>query len=901
MIAHRTSGASLCLRCELQALRSRAPRSCPRRSSHRSLSTSTSRRNDFDDNGDPKPSKTGDYANTHSPTRLSRFPLRRVVRLEGMKALGSDAGVIVLPELLSRKPRSFPTETVEAADVGPEQERPDILATLKTEGAAATQDEINQQLDSLRPTPDMHVDTDGVVYISHAEERTLKQTLMDGFNGQQLSKYLRSLQKKHRQKQQKGSRSTAGEQKSSARPVPRTQWTPISQVTSGWLAENNPPQKSKVVDEILRMWDIFILEEVESPGRIELTLQPWQLPLLTVGAPSTVLSRVGNLRKAKVEVLQKPLRVQITAAKSNAEYAADDIERVVQNVAGHQFRISEWAEAGLLDTEKLGKKLGEKLVDIFPAGSLQAVGDINGAYIQPVSDDTLSIHASDEESANAARRDLVRLLPLKGGPKCTVRITMAMALKKKGSFMPCAFQDHLAYTERAQALGRWVLPSLRQDVDQQPGEEPHTPPASLSGNSLNPVNPVNVSVQTNMVSEVASPETPATNGNGTVPGEELGRDTAASISESTVPTSEARTDAPPVVSSDPVPEVPAVSAEEVAPNVPQWRREPRVTLSAVFGHAMYPMNNHRLPNLKDRHATTAVFSTALPGIYKVLRNTLDPIVTETLDYSFVPSPRTQIPLEPGQTYPELAMKFRPRPRTAELRSVTLSHDRYCHDVLLPDNLTDIRFKHEKQISLLNFRLHPAIKEYAKEVVQSFKSRGRLTAPPEITIEVPRFTIAGNSPTDESTVPVTYLFAGVSHRQHFNASYKGHQLVYHSVNEGKMGRNGTSLQLYSTKGTSDIMKEVDFAEHKERLAKFVHTAFSLVGDLTRAGGDPLTLRTYAKTVPVTDYLAEEERRKDAEALAGLEKLNDADLSTMLGDVLRPYLDRAPDDLESTDMD
>jgi hypothetical protein len=100
---------------------------------------------------------------------------------------------------------------------------------------------------------------------------------------------------------------------------------------------------------------------------------------------STSLDRVANARKAKIEVVW-PSVIRITAAKTNAEYAADDIEQLLQNTVSIKFHIGDWRKAELLDEEPIKVN---KLVDVFSQSSLQAIGRLSGVFIQPVAADTV--------------------------------------------------------------------------------------------------------------------------------------------------------------------------------------------------------------------------------------------------------------------------------------------------------------------------------------------------------------------------------------------------------------------------------------------------------------------------------------------------------------------------------
>jgi histidinol dehydrogenase len=92
---------------------------------------------------------------------------------------------------------------------------------------------------------------------------------------------------------------------------------------------------------------------------------------------------VANTRKVKAEVINSSV-IRITAPKSNAEYAANDIEQLLQSTTTHKFRLRDWEKANLLDKERIP---ANGLVNIYTSESLQVIGKASGAYIQSVSND----------------------------------------------------------------------------------------------------------------------------------------------------------------------------------------------------------------------------------------------------------------------------------------------------------------------------------------------------------------------------------------------------------------------------------------------------------------------------------------------------------------------------------
>lgn len=418
MIAPRASGAFVCLRCELRATRPRPSPSLVRRLPYANFTTSTFRRNNDSDHPDDAELPTS--ADPQEKGKLSAHPLGRVhkrkgkilqekvARLHNQKTLGSEASIIVLRELADGTASSDPSEPSGPPeyDASPKEPSQSILASLKEAGSPLAQNEINQLLDGLRP--EVSSAPGEPQYISRSEYQRLSSYLYDGFTVNQLSKYFAHCKGMG---QNKGKEEVMADLSSmvttAKRPIGRTPWYPGTTPLKARLPGSGDAStrakrvnKSILVDQIVRKgWGAVLLEELESAGELEVTLKPWQVYLLnsTVNAavsqhlgvhdPSpdaTVLDCVARARKVKTEIMSSTV-IRITAAKSNAEYAADDIEQLLQATETRKFRLSDWQEAGLLDKSRTP----EKLIKLYDSESLEVIGKASGAYIQSVSNDTV--------------------------------------------------------------------------------------------------------------------------------------------------------------------------------------------------------------------------------------------------------------------------------------------------------------------------------------------------------------------------------------------------------------------------------------------------------------------------------------------------------------------------------
>jgi hypothetical protein len=165
---------------------------------------------------------------------------------------------------------------------------------LEDSGGAVDQNEINQQLDSLRP--ESSSSPGEPLYITRADYQRLSAYLHEGFNVKQLSKYFAYCKGVAQAKVEEEMLADLTSVVSTVKqPIGKTQWYPGTSplqtrlpgsgvVTTHFTKRMN---KSFLVDQIVRRgWGAVLLEEIESAGELEVTLRPWQLILLNTSAKS---------------------------------------------------------------------------------------------------------------------------------------------------------------------------------------------------------------------------------------------------------------------------------------------------------------------------------------------------------------------------------------------------------------------------------------------------------------------------------------------------------------------------------------------------------------------------------------------------------------------------------------
>lgn len=285
MLAPRVSSAFVCLRCELKLARPR-PSALPTQPSPASFSTSARRHDGADEAQTVTPSEAAAPETDDARSlRISREYIRkgRVIRQRraklGMKRMDEEADVLVLnhaPVRDESEPKQ--PEVLEPISV------PDILSSLQQDSAPATQEDVEKQLESLRPT---RGNPDEPQYVTTADFVKLVAALTRGFTTSQLSGYYSTAKRLKKGTVYKVVKATVQATK-------RSQWHPtttnIEKRLPGVEAVGGKKQKPKsirkatLVDKILRdVWKLELLEELEAPGELELRLKEWELKLLQNG------------------------------------------------------------------------------------------------------------------------------------------------------------------------------------------------------------------------------------------------------------------------------------------------------------------------------------------------------------------------------------------------------------------------------------------------------------------------------------------------------------------------------------------------------------------------------------------------------------------------------------------
>ncbi|KAJ4993752.1 hypothetical protein SVAN01_00806 [Stagonosporopsis vannaccii] len=801
-----SSFASVCLRCELKLARPRTY-AHPRPPSYASFCSSVRRHDAADEAQALAPSEPpGQEDNAARSLRISREYIRKgkIVRQRkaklGMRRMDEDADVLVLNTApVHEEPEKTEPEVLEPISV------PDILSSLQQDSAPATQEDVEKQLESLRPT---RGNTDEPQYVTTADFVKLVAALTRGFTTAQLSGYYSTATKIKKKNVTKVLHATT-------QATIRSNWHPTTtdiqtrlpgvEASIGRRQKPRGIRKATLVDKILRdVWKLELLEELEAPGELELRLKEWQLKLLQTGGNDSVLARIARVRNAKAEIHWPTKILRITADKTTAEYTANDVEAALSKARTKTLKLNRWTQQ--LDNTRLARY--KSLIDSLPA---DFVSSLTATDIATADEHTLIIHGLDESSVAEAKRTLERLLPFKESATRTID-TQRLDAAKNGSFLMPVFHEStsLDFQYRDLSLGRWTLPVARSVDQVKSGGQP-------------------------------SPQT------GTESGSDLEKSSHAIVNRV------ASLMKPPIDS--------AFTGPESKPRNRQtgyWGLEPQYKVSADFGQALFPLELSDPNKVAEAAADSSrsPFQPALPGLGSLLAssdfNNLSRTETPSLLYDFLPCPEQddRIPAI-GPDFPKLFVQVRTGRdgNKPTIHKLSIGFQQRIHDVLLPDQAIDIRFFRYGRLRFSSKSHHDKnVESWLEAVCQNIESGGRLSAP-SLTIDIPMWTIPGFPSDAIGMLPVKYLFSGIQFRQSVTGTLLDTQVSYSTIQSGKLGAKGGSLSAYS--------ETLDTTKAESQIREFASKCVQMVDYITQAGAQTQPPRQ--AVLPRNEHSARKQRR------------------------------------------
>ncbi|EUC40292.1 hypothetical protein COCMIDRAFT_109188 [Bipolaris oryzae ATCC 44560] len=766
MLAPRAPGAFVCFRCEAQIARRRLP-AVPRRIPRATFSASARLHDDGAETNDalsePDAPK---FKITKVVQPLNRIRKRKgkiiketTTSLGGIKQLGNHANILVLRELgdvLAEKG----DEESEAIEPSDPVQVPDIFASLQQEGKAVTPEEIYQQIGSLRPKQDG--DPNEPHYVNQATFLKLKNLLMNGFTQQQLMIFYSIAKNIKRGQVNKGViDSLKRDEDDPKRPVERSEWQPgTTSITQrlpgvdrhvkimGWRKNVS---KQLLVDRILRdQWNLVLLEEIETPGELELFLKPWQMTLLTVGEHN-VLDGIALIRKVKFEIYKHHDILRITADKSTAEYAANDVEEALQRTEVKRMNLKNYMcllEPDLIPRDQpldLTTLFSQKDRDVISALTKTSIAGTTRNLASP-SLTLFTLRGFDNASIEEAKRSLINLLPFRDG------ITRTSDMLNLGSAATSIYpapvyvdESLLSYQTRNTPLGRLSVP-----LPQISGPE---------------------SIEDTIESVDAPKSSKAT-----VQG--LVDRTAATVLR---------------------------SASKEFPHLEElgsWVAEPLRKLYVKFGQSLVPLE---YANAAKTEANTPEqfsqlhFASTFPGLSTLFTSPDISVTTRlqvpTLYYNFRPDPE-QDGFDSGQLFPTIQIKMGTDRHGAKayFRRLSMRFWQHMHTVSLPNKAADLQFYQYGSLRMTKDHNDSNLDKWVGAAAKSISSGGRITAPP-LSLDIPRWTIPGCSIEEKGMAKIKYHFSGVEFRQAVSGTLLGQNIAFSANQSSKLNAKGGDLMAY----------------------------------------------------------------------------------------------------------
>ena len=423
-------------------------------------------------------------------SKLSEYPLGRIVGKPGRRQRESSARLktdnMDKPfEVIVMRDVAEPKETVRRSgtEVSPySQQTSDlrsqqIASKILGEDKEASQEEIEESIDLLRPNDTI---------VDQRQFNDLAAKLLDGYNTQQLSRYLTKKLKVSSVDADEVQVFRGGSLKRRGR-LQRSTWrpgrTPLEQRHNfvGVLKKSEiGTNKSKAVQQILRLaWNLTIHSDLQEVGELEVSLKSWQtqylfdlssaqMPMYEAMIDSPLLRRASNVR------IYRPDNVmRITARHQDAEDVGEQIERKLKDLQSLQ-----------LDLDVFKPALGwawwpQRLDQLFEESTLKKAGQRTTTVMERKDSKTIVLYGRSNVVLEHARRTLLSLfhLPYPGSVEVTDAINASTnsdeARRQSPLLLPDLAASNLHLRYRDTKFARLTIPSRRPTKPENEGTMTH--------------------------------------------------------------------------------------------------------------------------------------------------------------------------------------------------------------------------------------------------------------------------------------------------------------------------------------------------------------------------------------------------------------------------------------------
>ena len=483
-----TVPSSACLRCQLRCVlhHLRCLPSTTRRpyTSHRSFSTIYSRQAVHDTDANPPKAKGVYYKHIAPNGRIVGKPGRKQRQTSealATKSLGERSEIVIFRDVLDA-PKSKPVwaKVSQEGDFGMEGLKGLSLTAEEIQAAmtdqAPDEAEVNASIDALRPhAPVLEV---------KEFDRLIKE-LLDSYNLQQLSRYLRRALVSHQSsmtvvRELEYSLNNTKEPRRIS--FTRSRWQPGRTPLEKRRISNIPPPrktlltpKARAAERIVRIgWEVTTKVEEQQVGELEVQLPPWALALFFDlswwGKPKyeTLVQPPMLLRNSSVRPHRADGIMRITARRQDAEDIATQLENKVLLMGKQQLNIDHLTRDVDPDAPR-----GQAL-QLFRKEQLEMISQRTQSVFIQESNGSIGIYSFRQPDRYNARRLLLSMLDLSSRNVKAVRLKPSELMeghsRESFALVPIFPDRGLHFRDRAKTLARLTVPERRR-MPAQPAAE----------------------------------------------------------------------------------------------------------------------------------------------------------------------------------------------------------------------------------------------------------------------------------------------------------------------------------------------------------------------------------------------------------------------------------------------
>ncbi|ELR03187.1 hypothetical protein VC83_02309 [Pseudogymnoascus destructans] len=764
---------------------------------------------------------------------LNATQLRENTKMLGVDSLGKPAEVIVLLDsgtLRYVAPLPFQT-TIEAPVV-------DILAEFNSERGLIGRDEVNDNIETLRPQEKV---------LPWTDIRVIEDQLSDGFTMAQLLYYIESTERQRMAALAESAASagkTVEEKAETLQPVGQaveikaqniilrqSPWMPGTSDQGdhfdesslrGYISEAFTPKQRVALNIIRLCWGVESQELVSSVGEMELQVNSADLDLLL--SPKgrsdpplqTISDELIRADEEKIEIFRSRRAIRVTATKAKAKIISEGIRSTLEGM--HRIEVP------LTGLKKPGRKVKEiEEADEFGEPVLAELARLTNTEVMRASKDKLGVHglgrkqgSSLSTSADAARRLLL------SSSDVADRTVYRHGFKETDSLVYAIDYEYhhtMSWRNRLRRWSRWQTPIKKADSEETLGIEEGDKKAL------------------------------------DLPSEAEEQGLASQAEHNALGNSFMF----PHYKANKLDEKKARQYELQESNL--WSTTPITSTSATVGNVLHqaipgsgPVDVSKPVHFDGKEImnsrTLFVPSTKnLSRLVSGMRNDRYTRTSSVLTMKFLPSPWSSENMKQLSKFPTLEMMFSIT-STAENRfklanMVAITED-ICSDVMLPDKALDIRFRQKTSFPFIaaNLEAHPQIAEFLE--ASQLGQRSNVMTPPELVVPIPDFmsSLKGDKGAASSaSTAVRYMFAGLTYRTQISYDFRDWRLRYSSVNSGKAdGRFGELTLLPKHKNSSEVVTGTnELALNQELTVDYIKSAYALV-DALEGLDKPVARRT-----------------------------------------------------------